>query len=325
MAFTLDLRTEAVYAKYMYPILFTIPWIGLPIYSYGFMLGLSFVAGWVIIMHMGIKDGVAREKLVGCYFFTAVTAIAGARILYILVNFEEFQSGGLLRMVDLRQGGLVAYGGFLGGLVGAWIYLSYHRIKLWIFADVAAFSLASGLGFTRIGCFLFGCDYGKPIPANAPAFVKAISMHFPNWEIQFNGFREISYGLGSALVHLRGSPAFLHHVSQGWVSPNAAYSAYVYPTQLLESLNGWIAVVLLLFARKRSRFKGQVFCLFVMYYGLTRTAMEFLRGDTGRGEAGGFSTSQWIGLATFVVSLVAHWVLSKRAAIGSLVRPSVDS
>ncbi|MDP1989684.1 MAG: prolipoprotein diacylglyceryl transferase [Syntrophales bacterium] len=309
----------------MYPILFTIPWIHLPIYSYGVMLGLSFIVGWVLIMHLGSIDGVAKERLAGCFIVTAVFAIVGARMLYILTNLEEFQRGGLLRVVDLRKGGLVAYGGFLGGFLGSWIYMSYYRITLWVFADVVAFALASGLGITRIGCFLFGCDWGKPIPVSAPEFIKAIGVRFPNWDIQFNGFREISHGLGSALANLHGSPAFLHHVSQGWVSPNVAFSAYVYPTQLLESLNGWIAFILLLIARKRSRFRGQVFCLFTMYYGLTRTAMELLRGDTGRGEAGGFSTSQWIGLATFALSLIVYWVLSRRAAMGSSVRPGADS
>jgi phosphatidylglycerol---prolipoprotein diacylglyceryl transferase len=321
----LDLGLEAIYRQSMYPILFTIPLIGLPIYSYGFMLGLSFVAGWVIIMHMGSIDGIPKQKLIGCFIVTAVTAIVGARMLYIFTNIEEFQRDGFLRAVDLRQGGLVAYGGFLGGFFGAWSYLSYHHIKLWVFSDVAAFSLASGLGFTRIGCFFFGCCWGKPIPENAPGFIKAIGMRFPNWDIQFNGFKEISQGLGSGLLHLHGSPAFLHHVSEGWVSPNAAFSACVYPTQLLESLNGWVAFVLLLFARKRSRFKGQVFCLFIMYYGLTRTAMEFLRGDTGRGEAWGFSTSQWIGLLTFAVSLMVYGMLSRRAAGGSLIHFGTDS
>jgi phosphatidylglycerol:prolipoprotein diacylglycerol transferase len=314
----LDLGAEAIYGQYMYPILFTIPWIHLPIYSYGVMLGLSFIVGWVLIMHLGGIDGMAEERLAGCFIFTAVFAIAGARMLYILTNIEEFQRGGWMMVVNLREGGLVAYGGFLGGLLGSWIYLSYYHIKLLAFADVAVFSLASGLGITRIGCFLFGCDWGRPIPESAPAFIRAIGVRFPNWDIHFNGFKEISQGLGSALANLHGSPAYLYHVSQGWVNPNSAFSAYVYPTQLMESLNGWIAFVLLLIARKRSWFKGQVFCLFTMYYGLTRAAMEFLRGDSGRGEAGGLSTSQWVGLTTFAVSFIVYWVLLRRAAI---VRP----
>ena len=191
----------------MYPILFTIPWINLPIYSYGVMLGLSFIVGWVLIMHLGSIDGVAKERLAGCFIVTAVFAIVGARMLYILTNLEAFQGNGLLRAVDLRNGGLVAYGGFLGGFLGSWIYMSYYRITLWVFADVVAFALASGLGITRIGCFLFGCDWGKPISASTPAFIKAVGVRFPNWDIQFNGFREISHGLGSALAdsHLPGT------------------------------------------------------------------------------------------------------------------------
>ena len=304
----------------MYPVLFVIPWLNLPVYSYGVMLGLSFIVGWVITMHLGGIDGIAKERLAGFYIFTVVIAIVGARILYVLNNLEEFQRGTWWMAADMRKGGLVVYGGFLGGFLGGWAYLSRHQMPLWPLADIAVFPLASGLGLTRMGCYLFGCDYGKPIPVSAPALIKAIGIRFPNWEIQFNGFREISHELESALAHLQGSPAFLHHVTQGWVSPNAAFSNDVYPTQLLESLNGWIAFVLLIVARKKSRFKGQLFCLFTMYYGLTRTAMEFLRGDTDRGEAWGFSTSQWIGMVTFTASLIAYWILSRRAATDASVR-----
>jgi phosphatidylglycerol:prolipoprotein diacylglycerol transferase len=297
----------------MYPVIFVIPWIGVPVFSYGFMLGLSFVLGWVIIMRLGSADGLDKEILARCFMVTAASAIVAARLLYVLVNIETFRMGGWWKVLALNDGGLVAYGGFLGGFLGAWLYLSCHGIKLLAFTDVAVFSLASGLGITRLGCFLFGCCWGKPVPESAPALVKALAVRFPNWEVHFNAFREISHGLGTVSLNLQGSPAFLYHRSQGWVAPEAAYSLPVYPTQLLESLNGCIAFALLFLARKKRRFVGQVFCLFTMYYGLTRTAMEFLRGDKARGEAWGLFTSQWIGLATFILAFIAYQVLSRRS------------
>ena len=44
-------------------------------------------------------------------------------------------------------------------------YLRKKGMRLMPWADVAVPSLASGLAITRIGCYLFGCDYGAPTDA----------------------------------------------------------------------------------------------------------------------------------------------------------------
>src|SRR5688572_9888437 len=107
----------------MHPILFEIPtpWGELPIYSYGVMLGTSMIVAWYVVMWLGEREGLHREALANTFIITAVSAIVGARLLYVLTNPNEFDSIGDL--FALRRGGLVAYGGFLGGFVGALAYL----------------------------------------------------------------------------------------------------------------------------------------------------------------------------------------------------------
>ncbi len=298
----------------MHPILFTIPGIDLPIYSYGVMLGLSLVVGWYVVMYLGKKDGLPQEKLANCYIWTAVAAILGSRILYILTNLSEYQDAGLIDMINVRKGGLVAYGGFLGGFVGSWIYLKRQRIRLLPWADVVVPSLGSGLGITRIGCFLFGCDYGKPIPEDAPGFIQSVGVQFPNWDVKFPEIAEqFERGVGCMSGSFRGAPAFYHHVQMSLVNIGDAASALVYPTQLMEVLNGWLAFGLTLIVHKRARFRGQTFLFFTAYYGITRALMEILRGDTQRGGIGTLSTSQIIGITTLVASAAAWYILSKRA------------
>ena len=121
----------------MHPVLFTIPGLDLPIYSYGVMLGLSLIVGWNIVMHLGTRDGIPRQKLQTAFIWAAVSAMLGARVLFILTNLEQFTgpAGGVLDMLNVRKGGLVAYGGFLGGFVGSWIYLRSQRIRLLAWAD----------------------------------------------------------------------------------------------------------------------------------------------------------------------------------------------
>ena len=150
----------------------------IPIYSYGVMLGASLVAGWYITLPLAEKDGLDRETMANCYVITALAALVGSRLLYIVTNPSQFD--GIGDWFALRRGGLVAYGGFLGGFLGSWAYLRAKGVRLLPWADVAVPSLASGLMITRIGCYLFGCDFGRPLAENDPAWLKGLGT-FPKW------------------------------------------------------------------------------------------------------------------------------------------------
>ena len=149
-----------------------------PIYAYGVMLGLSLVVGWYLTLPLAERDGLPKETMANCYVVTALAALAGSRILYVVTNPDEFKS--VADLFALRNGGLVAYGGFIGGLLGSWAFLAPKKIRLLAWADDAVPSLASGLMITRIGCYLFGCDFGKRLPDGAPHWLKTLGT-FPHW------------------------------------------------------------------------------------------------------------------------------------------------
>jgi phosphatidylglycerol:prolipoprotein diacylglycerol transferase len=172
----------------------------------------------------------------------------------------------------------VAYGGFIGGLVGSWAFLSPKKIRLLAWADDAVPSLASGLLITRIGCYLFGCDFGKRLSEGAPHWLKTLGT-FPHWPT-------------GTLASGDGSPAFVRHLDLYRGTPletelvrmNTSFP--VHPTQIYESLVGLVLLVLLLWQRKYVRFRGQVFFLFVFGYGVLRFLLEIWRDDVERGNYG---------------------------------------
>ena len=247
-----------------------------PIYAYGVMLGISLVVGWYLSLPLAEKDGLPKETIANCYVVTALAALIGSRVLYAITNPDEFKS--FSDLFALRNGGLVAYGGFLGGLIGSWAFLSPKKIRLLAWADYAVPSLASGLFVTRIGCYLFGCDFGKILPTGAPRWLKTLGT-FPHWP-------------AGTLVSGEGSPAFVRHLDQYRNTPfeqelvrmNTSYP--VHPTQIYESIVGLTLLVLLLWQRKYLRFRGQVFLLFVFGYGLLRFILEIWRDDVERGNYG---------------------------------------
>jgi phosphatidylglycerol---prolipoprotein diacylglyceryl transferase len=248
----------------------------IPIYSYGVMLGLSLVVGWYLTLTLADKDGLPKETMANCYVFTALAAIAGSRVLYVLTNLDEFHSLG--DVFAFRRGGLVAYGGFIGGYLGSWTYLSINRLRLMPWADVAVPSLASGLLITRLGCYMFGCDFGKRLPDGAPGFLQKLGT-FPHWP-------------AGTLDSGDGSPAYVRHLELYRGSPlgtqimKANASLPVHPTQLYESLAGLVLLGLLLWQRKNQKFRGQIFFTFAFGYGFLRFLFEIIRDDVERGEYG---------------------------------------
>jgi phosphatidylglycerol:prolipoprotein diacylglycerol transferase len=255
----------------------------LPIYSYGVMLGLSLVVGWYLTLSLADRDGLPKETMANCYVITALAAIAGSRILYVATNPSEFET--FTDIFALRRGGLVAYGGFLGGYLGSWLYLRSNRIRLMPWADVAVPSLASGLLITRIGCYLYGCDFGHRLGPGAPAFLAKLGT-FPQWAV-------------GTLDKGGGSPAFVRHLKLFSGTETAAEitkagaSLPVHPTQIYESLVGLVLLVVLLWQRKQQKFRGQIFFLFAFGYGYLRFLVEILRDDEERGSFGPRIAEHW--------------------------------
>jgi phosphatidylglycerol:prolipoprotein diacylglycerol transferase len=283
----------------VHPVLFEIPtpWGSQYIYSYGVMLGLSFVMGWQFVMHFGVKhENIERKVLETCFLVTALSAIAGGRLLYVMTNLEAFEEQPFLQIFNLRAGGMVAYGGFLGGAVGAAVYLRLKRVPFLGFADSAAPALAAGLACTRVGCFLYGCDFGRRLPDGAPGWLQDLGT-FPRWD-QFGD-------------RLHGAPAWSYHVDMYDLSREAAHSYPVHPTQLYEVVAGLLLLAMVLFIFGRRRFRGQVILSLAMAYGVYRFLLEYVRDDPQRGEAFGFSTSQLISLGLVPVAAVAYSVMRK--------------
>jgi phosphatidylglycerol:prolipoprotein diacylglycerol transferase len=247
-----------------------------PIYAYGVMLGISLVVGWYLSLPLAERDGLPKETMANCYVVTALAALAGSRVLYAITNPDEFKS--VWDLFALRNGGLVAYGGFIGGLLGSWGFLAPKKIRLLAWADDAVPSLASGLLITRIGCYLFGCDFGKRLPEGAPHWLQTLGT-FPHWA-------------AGTLASGEGSPAYIRHLDVYRGTPLEAdlvrmnTSFPVHPTQIYESLVGLVLLVLLLWQRRYTRFRGQVFFLFVFGYGFLRFVLELWRDDVERGSYG---------------------------------------
>jgi phosphatidylglycerol:prolipoprotein diacylglycerol transferase len=280
----------------MHPILFEIPfpWGSQPIYAYGVLLGLSLLVGWQITVQLCKSLELPAAAVSDVYLTAVISGVIGARLLYVLANHADM--GGVGEWFDLRSGGLVAYGGFLGGFAGAAVHARIKRLALLDLADGAAPAMACGLFLTRIGCYLYGCDFGTRLSDGAPPWLARLGT-FPHW--------------ADATSPLRGSPAYLHHVDAYGLPREALFSFPTHPTQLYEALLGLLLVAMCFWMFQRRAFRGQVLLSLCIVYGCARFFIEYLRDDPERGSVFGFSTSQLISLVLVPIAAVAYSVLRK--------------
>jgi phosphatidylglycerol:prolipoprotein diacylglycerol transferase len=144
----------------MHPILFQLD--GLTVYAYGFFLILGIVIAGILAILRVRKEGlpISFERAAELFFYTVLAAIVGSRILFVLINFDLFR-GNPFRIMNIWEGGLVFYGGFILAVGVAIGYMHWHRLPILKLFDLISPLIGLGLFFGRIGCFLAGCCYGK--------------------------------------------------------------------------------------------------------------------------------------------------------------------
>lgn len=145
----------------MFPTLFKLPIIDLPIRGYGMMLMIGFLVGtwWAARRAMRVKAD--PDFVVNLGFVALIFSIIGARVFYVVHYWDQnFAGRGLWAIVNVSAGGLEFYGGFIGAVTAGLAYLWLTRKSIRLYLDIVAPSIMFGMGCARIGCFLNGCCWG---------------------------------------------------------------------------------------------------------------------------------------------------------------------
>jgi phosphatidylglycerol:prolipoprotein diacylglycerol transferase len=129
--------------------------------SFGASMAVAFLVGTWLGMREARRRGLDEDRFVNVILVTLVAAVLGARGLYVIEHLAEFRSqwGSVFA---LWQGGLTLYGGIVAGTFAGLTVARRFGLPRWLVADALAPSLALGILFGRVGCFLNGCCYGHP-------------------------------------------------------------------------------------------------------------------------------------------------------------------
>lgn len=245
----------------MYPILFHFGPV--TIYSFGAMMAVAaLAAAWVV--HAELKRlGYDTELASTIVFAAAVGGLIGARILFIIEEWNNFLAAPLKYI--LTGAGFTWYGGFLGGVLAVSWVLKKNKIPWLVGADIAGPALALSYGIGRIGCHVAGDgDWGKV--TDMP------------WGVAYT------------------------HAIVGWADPNTGIpyppGVRVHPTPIYELIEGLIVFGILWSLRKRGYRPGTIAWLYLILGGFSRFIVEFWRINPPL--AFGLSEAQWFSIVLII-------------------------
>jgi len=138
------------------------------LYSYEIVVGLGLFAVYGLVSRQARQLSLADWLDAG--LAGLIGAIAGGRLLFVLVNWDYFQ----LHTTEIWQvwrGGLVYIGVLLGAMSALLIWRRRRQRSFLAYADLYAPALALLSAFGWLACWLEGCAYGREAavhPLSAP-------------------------------------------------------------------------------------------------------------------------------------------------------------
>lgn len=224
-------------------VMFKIPGTNFEIYWYGFLIAL----GILLAMIYGFKKmksvGIDPDRATDAVIGGLIGAILGARTYYILFN----DGITFKEFFSFRNGGLAIYGGIIGAILVGGIIAKLRKLKLSALLDVVA------------PCFFIGQAVGR-------------------WG---NFVNQEAFGTNTDLPWGMMSYSTMSYIAEN-DNLGGTVSAYapVHPCFLYESLWCIFGFLFLHFYMKHRKFDGEVFLMYIGWYGLGRFFIESLRTDS---------------------------------------------
>lgn len=260
---------------------------GFNIYWYGVIIAVGMLLALLYAFRHAVDFGIDADRLVDVVAIGTVMAIVCARIYYVAMAPFQYQS--FWEMVDIRLGGIAIYGAVIGAFVFGGLAAKWRKVPLLPLFDLVALGFLIGQGVGRWGNFV-----------NQEAFGTNTTLP---WGMYSEGTEAY---LRSVQVTL---PAGVT------IDPTLP----VHPTFFYESLWCLIGFVVLALYVKRRRFHGQIFLLYVIWYGLGRSWIEGLRTDSLLITGTDLRASQVVAFATAFAAFLLL-VAGLRRTCGQVLR-----
>jgi len=253
---------------------------GFDIQWYGIIITLGLILALIYALPRMKRFGLDSDRTVDAIIGGVIGGIIGARIYYVLMRWDEYK-GDWKAIINTRQGGLAIYGGIIGALLVGLTICKIRKVKMLPMLDITALGFLIGQGIGRWGNFFNQEAFGT----NTDFF-----LGMTGGTIQ----RTISDGMQM------GGDMYNNGLEMLWEKP-------VHPCFFYESVWCLLGFVILSFWSKRRKYDGQIFLMYLAWYGAERFVVEGLRTDSLM--LGNIRISQALSAVIFAASVILQIVL----------------
>ncbi len=263
-----------------------IQFLGIDIAYYGIVIAIAMVAGVSLILAEAKRTEQDEDFYLNMLILSILIGIVGARVYYVAFSWENYKDN-LWEILNTRGGGLAIYGGILFGAATACIYSRRKKVLQGQMVDTACLGLILGQIIGRWGNFFNREAFGGYTD-------NLLAMQLPVDAVRRN---EITAQMWEHVQTVEG-----------------VMYIQVHPTFLYESLWNLLVLAFLLWHRRRKKFQGEVFFLYLVGYGIGRFWIEGLRTDQLKAAVGGiqFPVSRLLSLLLAVAGGTAILVIRHR-------------
>ncbi|WP_295087684.1 prolipoprotein diacylglyceryl transferase [Ruminococcus sp.] len=263
------------------PTAFTI--FGFEIQWYGIIITLGLILALCYVLPKMKRFGIDYDRAIDVIICGVIGGIIGARAYYVLMKWEDYR-GDWKAIINTRNGGLAIYGGIIGAFLVGYIVARIRKVKVLPMLDITVIGLLLGQGIGRWGNFInqeaFGINTDSFLGMTGGTIQRTISN---NMQI--------------------GGEMYFNDVKVLWENP-------VHPCFLYESAWCLLGFALLAFLSKRRKYDGQIFLMYLAWYGAERFIVEGLRTDSLM--LGNIRISQALSAVLFVLSVIMQILLFVR-------------
>lgn len=260
------------------------------IHFYGIVIAFGFVLAVLYGGRMAYKWKMSLDGMTDVLLYGTILGIICARAYYVIFEWDYY-SRHLVEIPQIWNGGIAIYGGIIGAIIGAALACRSGKVNFMNVMDLGALGLLIGQGIGRWGNFF-----------NQEAFgTNTSTALFRMWSHKI----ELQLEASADLLAQKGVE----------VDPTMP----VHPTFLYESV--WCILgffVLNYIVHKHRKFKGEIFMLYGVWYGLERMIVEGMRTDSLYVADTTIRVSQLLSMiivVAFTVCLVINFIRLKKGTL----------
>jgi len=128
--------------------------------TYAFLAGAAFFSGFAVALWYNAMTGTDVHQISKLYLFVLIPGIlVGLRSFSVMLEWRELFRRPLQTLV---KPGYMLHGGIAGGTVMLIVIANIMGVPILRILDAPAFSMPLGEAIARLGCFVYGCCWGRP-------------------------------------------------------------------------------------------------------------------------------------------------------------------